>query len=63
MNVLFGARVEGAAMPMMRAEAKEADASVVVRVEKRMVKEGFRKKAVLTRRFFSWKLCSYCVMD
>jgi hypothetical protein len=36
-KVLFGARVDGAAMPMRRPEARDRDVRVVVRVEKRIL--------------------------
>lgn len=35
--MLFGAMVEGAAMPMMRADAREAVEKVAAKVERRMV--------------------------
>ena len=40
MKVLLGARVEGAAMPMRRPEARVADVRAVARVEKRILKDG-----------------------
>jgi hypothetical protein len=53
---VFGARVQGAVMPVMTAEAREVVVRRVVRVEKRMVVVVFRFRILVGGSVRRWLL-------